>query len=460
MPRISATHHFVNSSKSGEPGLPRRTRDYLQNGAQPGTRNDELFQAALQLRDAGYSQSQTEDLLIPRAVADGLSQAEARATIGSAWSREKREPIGRNSDSVHGDNGTTPPQSKQGEQTKSDHGQKRKGSAKPHPLPLPIPEGLKRLLETAFLEGECIGISDTAPNASGERKPHAGLCIEREKWLAKIAQKPISEIYPDHRQGGLYIRINPLKPGGSKDSEITAFRHVLVEFDLDQNGERIPKENQYSALLESGLPISVIVDSGGKSIHAWIRVDAPDRKEYDRRRELIWEYFKVWNPDSQNKNPSRYSSVPGVEREKAWQDFYRSIPDVDSGIVGSIIARSDAHTLRLSMAYAVLDDVALMQSKHLEAAIAFWDYCQRSAQWAFGEKTGNKMADRIYWALERTPQGMTRSQISQDVFGRNCSKTFVDAALSCLFDAGLAELRIDPQKKSGRPAERWFAKGS
>jgi len=148
------------------------------------------------------------------------------------------------------------------------------------------------------------------------------------------------------------------------------------------------------------------------------------------------------------------------EGEKAWQDFYRSIPDLDSGIVGSIIARSDAHTLRLTMAYTVLDDVALMQPKHLEAAIAFWDYCQRSAQWAFGEKTGNKMADRIYWALERNPQGMTRSQISQDVFGRNCSKTLVDAALSCLFDAGLAELRIDPQKKSGRPAERWFAKGS
>jgi len=133
--------------------------------------------------------------------------------------------------------------------------------------------------------------------------------------LAKIAQKPISEIYPDHRQGGLYIRINPLKPGGSKDSEITAFRHVLLEFDLDQNGERIPKENQYGVLLESGLPISVILDSGGKSIHAWIRVDAPDRKEYDRRRELIWEYFKVWNLDSQNKNPSRYSRVPGVERD-------------------------------------------------------------------------------------------------------------------------------------------------
>jgi hypothetical protein len=145
--------------------------------------------------------------------------------------------------------------------------------------------------------------------------------------------------------------------------------------------------------------------------------------------------------------------------EKGWRDFYRSIPDVDTGIVGSIIARSDAHTLRLTMAYTVLDDVTLMQPKHLEAAIAFWDYSQRSAQWAFGEKTGNKTADRIFWALERSPQGMTKSQIQEDVFARNCSKVTLDAALTALVDAGLASFAIEPNKKGGRkPVERWFAK--
>jgi hypothetical protein len=131
--------------------------------------------------------------------------------------------------------------------------------------------------------------------------------------LEQIAKQWITEIYPNHRDG-LFIRINPLKPAGKTDKDVTAFRHVLVEFDLDSRGNRIPKELQYGALLESGFPISAILDSGDKSIHGWVRVDAPDRKEYDRRREIVWDYFKRWNLDPQNKNPSRYSRCPSVER--------------------------------------------------------------------------------------------------------------------------------------------------
>jgi hypothetical protein len=569
----------------------------------------------------------------------------------------------------------------------------------------------------------------------------------------------------------------------------------LVEFDLDSAGNRIPKELQYGALVESGLPITAILDSGDKSIHGWVRIDAPDRNEYDRRREIVWDYFKAWNLDTKNKNPGRYSRCPSVERNlydkdgtqigigrqtllaikigagswdqwekaqeeaeyteeeradinrieseyyrlrkrplpapmaqpafigilgeiidiispeseacpeaiavqlmigladligrgptrkqagihhlnefavlvgktakgrkgtawdaaqnllecvdpdwslnrvshgyqsgesiihavrdeilgpipmhkrkagqankvqmavldpgvtdkrlliveeefarlltvsartgntlsatlryawdgkkrlknegkispehatdahiclighitlmellqclsavenkngfsnrilwiaterrkklpcpkwinwsrdhagivdrlktiahdfsvaprelrwskeglKAWEDFYKSIPDVDTGIVGSIIARSDAHVLRLTMQYAVLDHTALMEPRHLESAIAFWDYCQRSAEWIFREKTGNKMADRIYWALERAPQGLTKQEIAGDVFGRDYTKITLDAALACLLDADLAYFTIDPKKIGGRKAQRWFAKNS
>ena len=89
---------------------------------------------------------------------------------------------------------------------------------------------------------------------------------------------------------------------------------MLVEFDSDTNGNPIPKEIQYCALLDSGLPLAAILDSGNKSIHGWVRVDAPDRQEYDRRRDIVWEHYKAQNLDTQNKNPSRYSRAPDVER--------------------------------------------------------------------------------------------------------------------------------------------------
>ena len=87
---------------------------------------------------------------------------------------------------------------------------------------------------------------------------------------------------------GVLIRINPMELGGNSDAEVTAFRHVLVEFDEDENGCVIPKPLQYAILLASKLPIAVLIDGGGKSLHAWVRVDARDRAEYrSLRRDHI-----------------------------------------------------------------------------------------------------------------------------------------------------------------------------
>jgi hypothetical protein len=65
-----------------------RECDYLDHGAAEGVRNEELFAAAVQCRDAGSAIAEAYRLLIPRAVGDGLSEAEARRTVDSAYSRE------------------------------------------------------------------------------------------------------------------------------------------------------------------------------------------------------------------------------------------------------------------------------------------------------------------------------------------------------------------------------------
>ena len=73
--------------------LPSRTETYLSNGASKGQRNAELFAAACQLRDAGHNQSEAEQVLVARYVADGNTEREALATVASAYSRPAREPI-------------------------------------------------------------------------------------------------------------------------------------------------------------------------------------------------------------------------------------------------------------------------------------------------------------------------------------------------------------------------------
>ena len=101
---------------------------------------------------------------------------------------------------------------------------------------------------------------------------------------------------------------------GAKNEDVTSFRHALVEFDRDDGGTPIPKEQQHAAILASGLPVSALIDSGNKSLHAWVRVDAPDAAEYRRRVDIIWDWFEGRCLDRQNKNPSRLSRCPEGRR--------------------------------------------------------------------------------------------------------------------------------------------------
>ncbi len=85
--------NVITLNGNGQYPLPPRTESYLASGAANGSRNTELFAAACQLRDGGYSQSDAERELIPRHLASGSSEREALTTIRSAYSRPARDPI-------------------------------------------------------------------------------------------------------------------------------------------------------------------------------------------------------------------------------------------------------------------------------------------------------------------------------------------------------------------------------
>jgi len=80
----------------GQAPLPRATLDYLSSGAS-AYRNNALFDAACQFRDAGYAQAEAEAQLVSRYLADGGGEAgrerEAQATIASVYKRSPRDPL-------------------------------------------------------------------------------------------------------------------------------------------------------------------------------------------------------------------------------------------------------------------------------------------------------------------------------------------------------------------------------
>ena len=111
--------------------------------------------------------------------------------------------------------------------------------------------------------------------------------------------------------------------------------------------------------------------------------------------------------------------------------------------------------MRLAALYAVMDESHEIEREHLLAALALWDYSEKSARYIFGDATGDPVADQIFNALRAAGKdGMTRTEISH-LFGRNMSSERIAQALNLLFAA--RRVRRRTHKTAGRKAERWYA---
>ena len=125
-----------------------------------------------------------------------------------------------------------------------------------------------------------------------------------------------------------------------------------------------------------------------------------------------------------------------------------------SGIAGAICARAEAHTIRLALIYALLDGERTINTEHLQAALALWDYAARSASWTLQGATGDPLAEQIHAALQCAPDGLTRTQL-RDLLQRHQPAGRVEEALHALTSTGRA--RRTKTITAGRPAELWHA---
>jgi hypothetical protein len=124
----------------------------------------------------------------------------------------------------------------------------------------------------------------------------------------------------------------------------------------------------------------------------------------------------------------------------------------------AVLARDTSHISKLALIFAICDECFEIDTPHLNAAVAVMDYCQASARWIFGQATGNKLANNILWKLRRSQEGLTRTQISQEVCYGKTPAVQLEKALSELIRNKLAKFKLEPAP-SGPPMERWFATG-
>lgn len=85
-PTATTTPAIVDNGR-GRPS--RQTKDFLEFGAGPHTRNNRLFVAACDLSGCGYSQGEAEMMLLPVWARMSKEEQEAKATIASAYSQQR-----------------------------------------------------------------------------------------------------------------------------------------------------------------------------------------------------------------------------------------------------------------------------------------------------------------------------------------------------------------------------------
>ncbi len=142
------------------------------------------------------------------------------------------------------------------------------------------------------------------------------------------------------------------------------------------------------------------------------------------------------------------------DARELWWQLYPQLTQPADGLLGQLTARAEAHTIRLSLLYTLLNGQKIIAPEHLQAALALWDYAQRSAAWALEQATGDPLAEQIHAALARSPAGLTRTQI-RDLCQRNLPADRIEQALQALAGAGRAHQQR--ALTSGRPAELWTA---
>lgn len=200
-------------------------------------------------------------------------------------------------------------------------------------------------IETLFESTENVGYVTEVWEKDGKFMPSKGNYDRTAGQLIEQLSKcngDIGAVIGDYKEAaGAWIRFNPLDGKGVKNENVTDYRYTLVESDSMD----LAKQNAIIRELE--LPVACLVSSGKKSIHAIVKVDAGNYDEYRKRVDYIYSICKKngLEIDSQNRNPSRLSRMPGIIRngkkqfliatnigKTSYEDWYKHIEDLNDDL--------------------------------------------------------------------------------------------------------------------------------
>lgn len=299
------------------PYIPPATRKRLLNPAKPGGRHQQMIAIAVSLIGNGfYPEAVFEQLrcMFPADGPDAIPDDEIHGVVDGAveYDPPPSTPGYRRTEravakSAPSQPTISPTQAVEAFLKGYRTGEEEIISRSPVAIPTESWQEASVFIEHLFGSDELVNlVSERFVRPDGTLSPVGyGTSRTAAKWLDLLADK---QTVPQS-EAGCWIRLNPTDGKGIHDARITAFRHTLVEFDA------IPVELQLAFFAKLRVPISALVVSGGKSVHAWVHIGARDLDAYRAQVKSLYAALERFGIDPANKNPSRLARLPGARRQ-------------------------------------------------------------------------------------------------------------------------------------------------
>ena len=136
------------------------------------------------------------------------------------------------------------------------------------------------------------------------------------------------------------------------------------------------------------------------------------------------------------------------DAREAWDTWYQEWSSRSGeGLLDHVLSRAYVHVIRLALVFALVDRARTIDVRHLQAALAVWDYSARSARYVFGVSTGSRNSDALLRFLHR--EGDVAWLDARRELGVRTSAD-MDEAVDPLVEAGLVEVVVrTPLRKHG-----------
>lgn len=124
-----------------------------------------------------------------------------------------------------------------------------------------------------------------------------------------------------------------------------------------------------------------------------------------------------------------------AEAEALWAiEYTRLNTGLSSTMMDALLARAEAHIVRLSLLYALLDCSKVVRKEHLKAAIAVWDFVEASVRYVFQGSPDPESGKILRYLEDHSPA--TSSEIRRFVFGDNKSAEWAAEKMHILLEVG------------------------